>query len=147
MKTIIAYLAFLLTAAGLALGQAADLPRKVVFTSDLGYSAAQIDTLRRAVPSLQLVIPADGQLLKELEDADGVIGGLKKTQLAAAKKLRWMQVDSAGVETYLSPELRDRPITLTNMKIVQGPEIGDHAFALLLSLTRGLDVALATQAK
>jgi phosphoglycerate dehydrogenase-like enzyme len=49
---------------------------------------------------------------------------------------------SAGVENVLvlsgGNDLRDSDIVLTNNKIVQGPEIADHAFALLLSLTRRL---------
>ena len=34
--------------------------------------------------------------------------------------------------------LRDSPIVLTNNQIVQGPEIADHALAMLLYLTRRL---------
>jgi len=49
-----------------------------------------------------------------------------------------VQVGSAGVDHVRFPELIQSNITLTNCKIIQGPEIADHAFALLLSLTRGL---------
>jgi phosphoglycerate dehydrogenase-like enzyme len=50
---------------------------------------------------------------------------------------------SAGVEKILFPasgesDLRDSNITLTNNKIVQGPEIADHALAMLLMLSRNL---------
>ena len=38
----------------------------------------------------------------------------------------------AGVHT-------GRDVVLTNCKIVQGPNIADHAMALLLALTRGLN--------
>jgi lactate dehydrogenase-like 2-hydroxyacid dehydrogenase len=33
-------------------------------------------------------------------------------------------------------------VVLTNCKILMEPEIADHAFALLLSLTRGLNRAI-----
>jgi len=71
---------------------------------------------------------------------DGVLG-LWGTDVAdmvrAGTKLRWVQVGSAGVEQYVSvPELRDSDIVLTNAQIIQGPEIADHAFGLLLALTR-----------
>ena len=49
---------------------------------------------------------------------------------------------SAGVERVLflsgGNDLRDSDIILTNNKIVQGPEIADHAMAMLLALSRDL---------
>jgi phosphoglycerate dehydrogenase-like enzyme len=49
---------------------------------------------------------------------------------------------SAGVENALfmsgGNDLRDSNIILTNNKVVQGPEIADHALAMLLMLTRRL---------
>jgi len=56
--------------------------------------------------------------------------------IRSGKKLRWVQVGSAGVENYMFPELVQSNITLTNAKVIQGPEIADHAMGLLLSLTR-----------
>jgi phosphoglycerate dehydrogenase-like enzyme len=60
--------------------------------------------------------------------------------LQAAPNLCWVQSGSAGVERYLAvPELRDDGrIVLTNMQAVHGPTIADHAFAMLLVLTRDL---------
>ena len=44
-----------------------------------------------------------------------------------------------GVEAYsFWPEFMASDVILTNCKVVQGPTIGDHAFALLLAMTRGL---------
>jgi phosphoglycerate dehydrogenase-like enzyme len=41
------------------------------------------------------------------------------------------------------PELLESAITLTSAKIIEGPEMADHAMALLLALTRQLDRAIA----
>ncbi len=74
-----------------------------------------------------------------IRDADGIVGGIGKDQFAKAKKLKWVQSTSAGVEAYsFWPEFMASDVQLTNCKVVQGPTIGDHAFALLLSLTRGM---------
>ncbi len=72
-------------------------------------------------------------------DAAGIVGGISKDLFAKAKKLKWVQSTSAGVEAYsFWPEFMASDVQLTNCKVVQGPTIGDHAFALLLSLTRGM---------
>jgi len=77
---------------------------------------------------------------RELADADGFVGSIRPEWVAAGKKLKWVQTTSAGVEQVLhmsgSNALRDSDIVLTNNQIVQGPEIADHAMAMLLSLTR-----------
>ena len=63
--------------------------------------------------------------------------------MRAGKNLKWVQVMSAGVENVLfksgGNDLRDSNIVLTNNQIVQGPEIADHALAMLLTLSRGLN--------
>ena len=127
----------------LALAQATLPAKKVVFTSNQRLSESDIRELRTAAPSLNLVFPSRENLDKELADADAVIGGLNREQFLAAKKLKWMQITSAGVENYLNiPEIKNSQVTMTNMKIVQGIEIADHALALLLALTRRLDIAI-----
>ncbi len=138
-----------LIAAGLLLpalvfAQAAPPARKVVFTSKARLSDDEIRELHAIAPSLNIVFPSREDLNRELVDAEGVVGSLSREQFLSAKKLRWWQANAAGVEGILSgiPEVRTSPVTITNMKIVQGPEIADHAFALLLALTRRLDVAI-----
>lgn len=141
MKLIIVVLFTVLSA--LAFAQPGLPAKKVVFTSNQRLSESDIRELRAAAPSLNLVFPSRDNLIKELADADAVIGGLNREQFLAAKKLRWMQVTSAGVENLLAiPEIKNSQVTMTNMKIVQGIEIADHAFALLLGLTRRIDIAV-----
>lgn len=81
---------------------------------------------------------------------DGLIAGYRGVEqyLTADSKLRWIQSNSAGVEGFLEiPDLRDSDIVLTNAKIIQGPEIADHAFALLLNFTRNLKAFNARMAE
>lgn len=53
-----------------------------------------------------------------------------------APTLEWVHSGSAGVEDFMLPEFLVHSSVLTNGRVLQGPEIGDHALALLLSLTR-----------
>jgi phosphoglycerate dehydrogenase-like enzyme len=52
--------------------------------------------------------------------------------------IRWYHAPGAGVEHYLHPGLSETPFILTNGKLIQGPEVAEHAVALLLALTRRL---------
>src|SRR5439155_15798494 len=103
-------------------------------------------------PQVRLVAASGSDLTKEIADADGFVGGpLNATDLKAAKKLRWVQSFSAGVENQLfrsgNTLMRDSNIVLTNNRIVEGPELADHALAMLLTLTRQLPRFMANQAQ
>ena len=104
----------------------------------------QLAELERSLPNLELVAAKPDQILDVIADCDAIIGlgygGARSRQIIqAGKKLRWVHSTSAGVEKIVwIPELKDSDIILTNAKIFQGPEIADHAFGLLLTLTRNL---------
>ncbi|MEZ5400024.1 MAG: D-2-hydroxyacid dehydrogenase [Bryobacteraceae bacterium] len=94
---------------------------------------------------VKLVPVTKDTALAEIADADAYVGGDITPQLVrAARKLQWVQVTSAGVERVLhlsgGNDLRDSNAILTNNQIVQGPEIADHALAMLLYFTRNLHV-------
>lgn len=55
--------------------------------------------------------------------------------------LRWVQSISAGHEHYPVEVFAERGVVLTSASGVHGPQIAEHAFALLLGLTRGVGVA------
>ncbi len=55
--------------------------------------------------------------------------------------LRWMQSISAGHDQFPYDEFTRRGVILTSASGVHGPQMAEHAFALLLALTRGVGVA------
>jgi len=109
--------------------------QKVLVT---GLRAEAVEELKAAAPGLTLVAAEGERLAAEAAEADAILGTITPQLLAAGKRLKWVQIYSAGVERYLTPELRDSPVVVTNCKIIQGPNIADHAMGLLLALTRGL---------
>ncbi len=106
---------------------------------------ALIQQLQGITPQARIVPVSEANVMGEIVDADAYIGEITSAEVRAGKKLKWVGVMSAGVEDVLFPQdhssdLRDSRITLTNNKIVQGPEIADHALAMLLMLSRNLNV-------
>jgi D-2-hydroxyacid dehydrogenase (NADP+) len=103
--------------------------------------------LESASPKARIVTVTPETVMKEITDADAFIGEIKPEQVRAGKNLKWVQVMSAGVERVLhlsgGNDLRDSQIVLTNNQIVQGPEIADHAMAMLLTLSRGINTFIA----
>lgn len=93
-------------------------------------------------PKARIVGVSAENVMREIGDADAYVGDITPEQVRAGKRLQWVQVMSAGVENVLflsgGSDLRDSKIVLTNNKIVQGPEIADHAMAMLLMLSRRL---------
>lgn len=104
------------------------------------YLANNLAELQETLPQLEFVTGSShAERLEKVGDCDAMVGMLNADLLQAGSNLKWIQVGSAGVEGYLSlPGLRNSDIIFTNGKIVQGPEIADHAMGLLLMLTRNL---------
>ncbi|MEE8458393.1 MAG: D-2-hydroxyacid dehydrogenase [Phycisphaerales bacterium] len=104
--------------------------------------ADDLARLRTATPNLRVITGLSRDEALELApEVDGIDGSYCNQKfLQAATRLRWVQSTSAGVERYVAlTELWDNDrIVLTNMQGVHGPTIADHAFAMLLALTRDL---------
>ena len=101
----------------------------------------------KAAPNVELVQVTSDSVMDHIVEAHGFIGNIKPEQVRAGAKLEWVQTLSAGVEQVLhlsgGNDLRNSSIVLTNNQIVQGPEIADHAMAMLLAFTRDLPSFIA----
>lgn len=124
----------------------------------LQMSPGDVAEIREANPDVNLVAPLtkkapdvtavtadraesseqEAALMRDLADADAIIGGPTREMLQAAKKVRWVQILSAGVDEYRYPELLDGRIMVTNGRGIASPGIADHAVGMLLGLTRRL---------
>ena len=109
-------------------------------------------TLAGVAPGVELVFVADATaLIKEAASVDAIIGGddiaCDNRVLAAAKRVRWVAVMSAGVEACLGKPALEKPgITVTNMRAVVGPVMAEHTIALMFALSRSLQVSIGRQA-
>ena len=107
------------------------LPLKIMLWS--GLSEAHLNELKAVSPEISIYTRDNAD---QLEEADAWFGGISEDQFQKAKKLRWVQSPSAGVEYYLFPSFMESDVILTNAKGCYGPAIGEHTIGLLFSLTR-----------
>ena len=71
-------------------------------------------------------------------DAEVYCGNCSETEFQHLPNVKWMQFGSAGMDAFLYPALRNSDVIVTNGAGLYGQEGAEHAFALLLSLTRGI---------
>lgn len=132
-------------ALALAVLPLAGQPKKILVQN---LSPAEVRQLQQGAPAGVAVVPVQsGSFREELASADGLIGALDADALAAAPRLKWVQTLSAGVDRMPLAALKAKGVTLTNAKIVMGPNIADHAFALLLSLSRQINRSYADKSR
>jgi phosphoglycerate dehydrogenase-like enzyme len=102
----------------------------------------EIEELKIVAPSVVVVNGLSREeAVARAEKADGAEGVCVTPEfLSRAKNLVWIQAMSAGVDRFKGvTELVDNDrIVLTIMRGVHGPAVDDHAFAMLLALTRDL---------
>ena len=141
MRRVILF-AFLFTLTASLQGQT----KKILLSST---SDELLEELQGVTPLARIVPVTNATVMQEIVDADAFIGRITPELVRAGTQLEWVQTMSAGVETVLhlagGPDLQDSNIILTNNQIVQGPEIADHAMAMLLALARDLDGFLELQ--
>ena len=89
-----------------------------------------------------LVKENKNEILKKIKTANGLVNCPRrffdKEILLNANYLEWVHTGGAGVEEYLFNEFIRSNIIFTNGRILQGPEIADHAIGLILSISRNI---------
>jgi phosphoglycerate dehydrogenase-like enzyme len=101
------------------------------------------------IPDLEVVrVSSHDDLVKEIADADMLYGRPDAEVLAAAKQLKVVQAQSAGVDFLMNfPELVECDVVLSNTRGAHAPSIAEHALGMLLSLTRKIPASLEYQRK
>lgn len=111
-------------------------PQKIVIRGGGEFVAE----LQAEFPGVQMV-SADSHSVaaQQVTDADAIVGFCSDELVNAANRLVWIQLGGAGAERCLAIDaVANGEILLTNMQKMSSPVIGEHAIALMMSLTRGL---------
>ena len=111
--------------------------------SEDGVEARHIEQIKAVSSEIDLLdLPSEGEVLEAMPDVDVVFGTLTPAMLERARRLRWVQATSAGVDSVLFPQFVESDVVLTSAKGIVGVHLADHAMALLLALTRGIATAI-----
>ncbi|MEQ1803119.1 MAG: D-2-hydroxyacid dehydrogenase [Gammaproteobacteria bacterium] len=121
-------------------------PRRIVVRAE---SPARLAPFQQVAPGVDFVAAKDeAEALALIADADALIGFCEPDIVAAGKRLKWIQLFTAGAGPCSAIQgVRERGIVVTNMQRISGPEIAEHSLAMLLAFTRGLNTWLPRQRK
>src|SRR5438093_7067096 len=106
--------------------------------------------LRTLAPDLEIIVARGEEFVVQAADAEVALGSYGGGQGAAfqrllrsAPRLKWVHTSSAGIDALMSPELLERDVVMTCGKgEVVGSLLAEHAFALMLALTRSIALAI-----
>ena len=82
------------------------------------------------------------EALAAAPEADAILGFVDPKLFALCERLRWVHAIASGVDGILFPEFKASAVVLTGEKGLVGGHLADHAFALLLAITRRLAQAV-----
>lgn len=111
------------------------------------------DEILRRTDAIEVILAASPEETEAaLPTAEAIVSySVSAERLAAARKLRWIQAASAGIDHFFkssgvsSAALAARGIILTKAAGVSRIVIGEHVFAMILALTRGVPRAVRQQ--
>jgi phosphoglycerate dehydrogenase-like enzyme len=102
--------------------------------------AGRLAQLRAAAPGASIrVVASEAEAREAVADADAILGNRFLVQsLPYARRLRWVQSASMGVDRIVASRDLLRGAVLTCVRGIYEDDVAEHATALALSLARGL---------
>lgn len=112
---------------------------KVVMYDQYGVDVAQArSVVEQTRPEVSVTTPTAERLTEELKSAEIFFGYHSPEVFRDTPALRWIQSTSAGMDALLVPELAKRDLFITNASGIHAPQVAEMAWALTLSVSRGM---------
>ncbi len=106
-------------------------------------SKQQVNRIFDLDNELDLIEASGEEAIRQVRDADVVFGSVNQEMFAGCTRLKWVHATTAGVGTFMFREFIESDVVLTSEKGLVGHHLADHAFSLLLMLTRQTGAAIA----
>ncbi len=99
----------------------------------------QLKLLQEVTPESEFIITNKNEVNDEmLEKATIIFGNLSPEKVAKAKNLKWMQTNSAGVDSYCKEGILNENVILTNATGAYGLPIGEHMVGCVFAFYKNL---------
>ena len=95
--------------------------------------------LEAAAPGCQFVYSSTEEASAGMvQEANAIIGLPRAADIQASENLEWLQLSSAGADSYIRPGVLNAQTVLTNATGAYGKAVAEHAFALTMMLIKKL---------
>jgi phosphoglycerate dehydrogenase-like enzyme len=103
--------------------------------------------LRKEFPQVEVAsVISDQAIEQELTDCEvAMTASWKSEWFSMANKLRWIHSPSAGVHQFLSQELVQSMVLLTNGRDVHGPAVAEQVIGMIFALAKKIPQAVRFQ--
>lgn len=124
---------------------------KVLLVRSAGFPQSWVDEMSSIFPAVEFLVADDNldSIRAAIPEVNVLVGCprhlFSPSLLAAAPNLLWVHSTGAGVEQFIFSEFVEADILFTNGRMIQGPEVADHALALILALSRNVAQMLKGQ--
>lgn len=119
---------------------------KIIIRGNL--SDAERESIIAELPVADIVVCKEEEdVAPHLSDAEVVLGPLRPDLLPQARRLKLLQVTSAGVDRLLSEELSRSPAALCTASGIHGDTIAEHVLMLMLAMVRKLPAYVHAQSR
>lgn len=108
------------------------------------------DYLDRAAGYLQghefIICDNEDCIKREIADAEAMVcWKITPKVFSCARKLKWIQFGSAGIDHTIFPDLLKSDVILTTMSGIHAVPVAEHVLAQMLALSRRLELAMRLQ--
>ncbi len=121
------------------------IKKKIILFNNKTFPIGFINKLKKNFKNFKFSFLKDHELKKlniSVGEASALINCPRKyfneNLVKKFKKMEWVHTSAAGVDAFINPLFSNSKITFTNGKILQGPEVADHAVGLVLTFSRNI---------
>jgi phosphoglycerate dehydrogenase-like enzyme len=106
------------------------------------------ERLQSKMPEAEYVYLPSAEITEELvKDSDIIIGNVPPQYIKGTKKLKWLQLNSAGTDGYCEKGVIPEGAYLTNATGAYGLAISEHMLGMLLEIKKKLNLYYINQKK